>query len=178
MTHSHSDHIGGMHAVLNNFRPRELWLGPLPPIPAVQALLEQANRLGIAIVRRSEGDVFEFGGTHVSVLAPPSDWQTSAQPRNDDSLVLHFSYGDSSCLLEGDAEKTVEQNVTSRYHPRADLLKVAHNGSLTSTTPELLASLHPRWAIISVGARNTFGTHESKSSNVFRAPEPPPTVPT
>jgi competence protein ComEC len=108
-------------------------------------------------VRRSEGDVFEFGGTHVSVLAPPSDWQTSAQPRNDDSLVLHFSYGDSSCLLEGDAEKTVEQNVTSRYHPRADLLKVAHNGSLTSTTPELLASLHPRWAIISVGARNTFG---------------------
>jgi len=45
ITHSHSDHIGGMHAVLNNFRPRELWLGPLPPIPAVQALLEQANRV-------------------------------------------------------------------------------------------------------------------------------------
>jgi hypothetical protein len=105
--------------------------------------VREAHRLGIAIVRRSEGDVFEFGGTQVSVLAPPSDWQTSAQPRNDDSLVLHFSYGDSSCLLEGDAEKTVEQNVTSRYHPRADLRKVAHNGSLTSTTP--------------VGARNTFG---------------------
>jgi competence protein ComEC len=157
ITHGHSDHIGGMHAVLNNFRPRELWIGPLPPIPAVQALLEQARNLGITIVRRSEGDIFEFGGTRVSVFAPPSDWQTTAQPRNNDSLVLHFSYGDSSCLLEGDAEKTVEQSVAARYHPRADLLKVAHNGSLTSTTPELLASLHPRWAIISVGARNSFG---------------------
>jgi competence protein ComEC len=157
ITHGHSDHIGGMHAVLNNFRPRELWIGPLPPIPAVQALLEQANNLGITIVRRTEGDIFEFGGTRVSVFAPPSDWQTTAQPRNNDSLVLRFGYGDSSCLLEGDAEKTVEQRVAARYHPRADLLKVAHNGSLTSTTPELLASVHPRWAIISVGARNTFG---------------------
>ncbi len=157
ITHGHSDHIGGMHAVLNNFRPRELWIGPLPPISAVQALLEQASHLGIAVVRRSEGDIFDFGGTRVTVFAPPSDWQTTAQPRNNDSLVLHFSYGDSSCLLEGDAEKAVEQRVAARYHPRADLLKVAHNGSLTSTTPELLASLHPRWAVISVGARNTFG---------------------
>ena len=51
----------------------------------------------------------------------------------------------------------IERRVAERYHPQADLLKVAHNGSLTSTAPELLASLRPRWAVISVGARNTFG---------------------
>ena len=157
ITHGHSDHIGGMRAVLNNFRPRELWIGPLPPIPAVQALLEQARKLGTTVVRRSEGDNFEFGGMRVRVFAPPAGWQTSAQPRNNDSLVLHFSYGNLSCLLEGDAEKAVEQRIASRYHPQADLLKVAHNGSVTSTTSELVASLRPRWAVISVGSRNTFG---------------------
>jgi competence protein ComEC len=121
------------------------------------ALLEQARTLGITVIQHSEGDAFDFGGIRVTVFAPPSDWRTSRQPRNNDSLVLHLRYGNSSCLLEGDAEKAVEQRVAARYHPQADLLKVAHNGSLTSTTPELLASLHPRWAVISVGARNTFG---------------------
>jgi beta-lactamase superfamily II metal-dependent hydrolase len=67
-------------------------LGPYPrSLRSRRSWNRQTVCLGIAIVRRSEGDVFEFGGTHVSVLAPPSDWQTSAQPRNDDSLVLHFS---------------------------------------------------------------------------------------
>jgi len=103
--HGYFDHIGGMHAALNNSRPRELWIGPLPPIPAFQALLEQANNLAITIVRRSEGDLYEFGGTRVTVFAPPSDGQTATQPRNNDSLVLHFGCRDSLCLLEGHAEK-------------------------------------------------------------------------
>jgi competence protein ComEC len=157
ITHGHSDHIGGMPTVLNNFRPRELWVGPLPAVPAVQGLLDQAKKLGIHVVRRNEGENFEFGGMRVMVLAPPSDWQLAEQPRNNDSLLLHFSYGNSSCLLEGDAEKVIERRVAERYHPQADLLKVAHNGSLTSTAPELLARLRPRWAVISVGARNPFG---------------------
>lgn len=58
--------------------------------------------------------------------------------------------------MEGDAEKNVERDV-ALLEPRADLLKVAHNGSLTSTTPELLAAIKPQWAIISVGAHNSFG---------------------
>jgi competence protein ComEC len=156
ITHGHSDHIGGMPTVLNNFRPRELWIGPLPAIPAVQGLLDQAKKLGVEVVRRDEGENFEFGGMRVTALGPPSDWPPTEQPRNNDSLVLHFSYGNSSCLLEGDAEKAIERRVAELYHPQADLLKVAHNGSLTSTTPELLACLRPRWAVISVRARNTF----------------------
>src|SRR5882762_7072197 len=61
ISHGCSAHIG-MHAVLHYFRPRELWIGPLPPIPAVQALLERANNLGITIVRRCEGDIYELRG--------------------------------------------------------------------------------------------------------------------
>jgi competence protein ComEC len=59
-------------------------------------------------------------------------------------------------LLEGDAEKRTEKQVAEE-EPRADLLKVAHHGSATSTIPELLAAVHPQFAVISVGARNVYG---------------------
>jgi competence protein ComEC len=78
------------------------------------------------------------------------------QPRNNNSLVLHFIYGQTAVLVEADAEKKIERLVAEQQ-PRSDLLKVAHNGSLTSTIPELLAAVQPRWAVISVGAYNSFG---------------------
>jgi competence protein ComEC len=157
ITHGHSDHIGGMRSVLNNFRPRELWTGALPPTPEITALLEYARSLGIRVVRHRDGEMFPYGGLDVSVFSPPETWQTSEQPRNNDSLVLHLRYRDSSALMEGDAESVVEARMVSAHNLRADLLKVGHHGSNTSSTPEMLKAVHPRWAVISVGARNTFG---------------------
>lgn len=157
ITHGHSDHIGGMHAVLNNFRPRELWVGALPETPAISGLLAYAKSLGIRAVRHYDNESFEFGGMQVNVLSPPADWQTAGQPRNNDSLVLRFGYGNSSMLLEGDAEGVVEQRMAAMHDLRSDLLKVAHHGSATSSTEEFIHAVQPRWAIISVGARNTFG---------------------
>jgi competence protein ComEC len=157
ITHGHSDHIGGMHAVLNNFRPRELWIGALPPIASTTALLDYARTLGVKVVRREDGEAFDFGGMHAEVFSPPASWVTSSQPRNNDSLVLRLRYQDSSALLEGDAEKAVEERMVATHDLRADLLKVGHHGSNTSSTEELIQAVHPRWAVISVGARNTFG---------------------
>jgi competence protein ComEC len=91
------------------------------------------------------------------VFSPPAAWVTSSQPRNNDSLVLRFRYRGSRALLEGDAERVVEQRMVATHDLQADLLKVWHHGSNTSSTPELLNAVHPRWAIISVGARNSFG---------------------
>ncbi len=157
ITHGHSDHIGGMHAVLNNFRPRELWIGALPETPAIATLLAYARSLGIHVVRRNEGENFEFGGTRVAVLSPPADWRTTSQPKNNDSLVLRVSFGESSVLLEGDAEKPVEQRMGFSEHLKSDLLKIGHHGSATSSSLEFIRAVRPRWAIISVGATNTFG---------------------
>ena len=156
VTHGHSDHIGGMRAIVKNFRPRELWIGVIPPSEALSRLLQAAKEEGVAIVPHFRGDNFVFGGAMVRVLAPARGWQPAPRPGNNDSLVMHVIYGESSVLMEGDAERKVEQDIAAQQ-PRADLLKVAHHGGMTSSIPELLAAVRPRMAVISVGARNTFG---------------------
>jgi competence protein ComEC len=153
ITHAHSDHMGGAAAILTNFRPRELWLGD-PSDPGMETLLLQAKALGVRVVHRDAGDSFDFGGAEIRVLAP--DAGSLATRRNDESLVMKLVYGNTSVLLEGDAERKSEERIIQEQ-PEADLLKVAHHGSATSTIPQLLATVHPRFALISVGERNSYG---------------------
>lgn len=155
VTHGHSDHMSGMFAIINNFRPKELWIGSTPASAVFADLLDLARRRGVRIVHRAAGDTFDFGSVHVNVLWPPRD-SDGRQPSNNDSLILRFAYRHTAVLMEGDAERKVERAL-AQQRPRADLLKVGHNGSLTSTTPELLAAVQPRWGVISVGAHNSFG---------------------
>ena len=155
LTHAHADHMGGMAGVIANFRPRQLWLGPNPQTPALALLLQHAAARNVAVVPRAGGDKFDFGGAQVEVLSPPRDWQLAAKPRNNDSLVLRISFRHTAALLEGDAEKKMERMLVE-LQPRASLLKVAHNGSATSSAPELLDAVRPSMAVISVGYRNSF----------------------
>jgi competence protein ComEC len=157
ITHGHSDHIGGMVAILKNFRPRELWVALLPPSAALNRIIAEANALGIQVVRHWEGDELNLGGATIEVLAPPENWLVGIKPQNNDSLVLRVSYGTSAVLLEGDAQTQVERRVAALHHPAADLLRVGHHGSANATTPELLAVVKPKYAVISVGFRNSFG---------------------
>jgi len=157
ITHGHSDHIGGIISVLKNFRPKELWVGLLPPSRALENIIDTAQALGIKVVRRWEGDEFDFGTASVRVLFPPRDWPVGDKPVNNDSLVLRVSYGATSVLLEGDAEKKVEKIIAAGEHPRANVLKVGHHGSGNASSPELVDKVGANFAVISVGSGNSFG---------------------
>ncbi len=160
LSHAHTDHMAGLSAIIANFRPRELWIGSEPDTPEMKNLLQTAESGGLRVVRRKTGERFEFGGAAFEVLSPPADWDATERARNDDSMVLRVGYGETAALLEGDAEKRMERRL-AELAPRANLLKVAHHGSATSTQPELLAAIHPSHAVISAGRRNQFGYPKS-----------------
>ena len=137
LTHAHSDHMGGLPAVLRNFHPAELWVGNNPRFGAYNALLDEAASLHVRIRPLRAGEAFSFGPTKISVLAPFRDYQPGAEPTNNDSLVLHMAYGATSVMLEGDAEAPIEQAMLAETGLASTLLKVGHHGSITSTRPEL-----------------------------------------
>ncbi len=156
LTHAHDDHIGGLPRVVENFHPRELWLGINPETAALRRLRRAAFAGHVKVQQHVAGDSFDWGGTHIRVLSPPGNWQTQAKPKNDDSLAFLITYGQTRALLAGDMERRIESFISAGWID-ADLLKVPHHGSNTSTTAELLQATHPRFAVISVGAHNSFG---------------------
>jgi competence protein ComEC len=157
LTHAHSDHMGGLPAILRNFHPAELWVGNNPPIPAYEALLAEASALHVRLRTLRAADDFIFGSTEVHVLAPFRDYQPGVEASNNDSLVLHVAFGATSVLLEGDAEAPIEDAMLSESGLASTLLKVGHHGSITSTRPEFLARVSPQWAVISCGLHNRYG---------------------
>jgi competence protein ComEC len=157
LSHAHSDHISGLFAVLRNFHPDELWVGNNPPFGAYNTLLDEAAALHVQVRTFRAGDVFAFGSTRVNVLAPFRDREPGEEPENNDSMVLHVQYRKTSALLEGDAEEPIEEAMLKEPGLGSTLLKVGHHGSSTSTRPEFLARVAPRWAVISCGLRNRYG---------------------
>jgi competence protein ComEC len=143
VSHAHEDHIGGLDAVLENFRPEELWTGA-----------GGLHRRGVRVRALKRGDAFEFGGARIEALSPSG---AGAANPNDDSLALRITYRERSALLTGDIERRVERELAAGGLARADILKVAHHGSRTSTTPDLLDAARPSFAIISAGYENPYG---------------------
>lgn len=147
LTHAHADHMGGMFAVIANFRPSELWLPEGIPEDEIKKLLAEAREFGVKIIYRKAGDAFYYAGTTIRVLAPNTETEPARENdsrRNDESLVMKLKYGNTAVLLEADAEKPTEEFVATE-DPAADVLKVAHHGSATSTAEPLLAAVKPHF---------------------------------
>jgi competence protein ComEC len=159
LTHAHSDHMGGMPAILRDFHPRELWISIDPgDSPLFYALLAQARAQHVIIRHLHAGQSFPWSDLHASVLAPEAPYTNAGTPINNDSLVVRLDYDHASVLLEGDAEAPSEEAMLANHRVQsATLLKVGHHGSHTSTTPEFLAAVSPLDAVISDGQHNTFG---------------------
>ena len=157
LSHAHSDHMGGLPAVLRNFHPAELWVGNNPRSDAYKALLAEAAVLRVNVRTLNAGQGFSFGVAQVNVLAPLPAYKPGNAPANNDSLVLHVAYSATSVLLEGDAEAPVEEAMLTESGLQSTLLKVGHHGSTSSSRPEFLARVAPEWAVISCGLHNRYG---------------------
>jgi competence protein ComEC len=163
LSHAHSDHMGGMPAVMRNFMPRELWVSVDPDSASYRALLAEARDLGVQVRHLHAGDQLAWGGTQVTVLAPEAGYSNTHAPGNNDSLVMRLQYGRSSVLLEGDAEAPSEGQMLAHGRVSAvTLLKVGHHGSRTSTTEAFLEAAAPKDSVVSVGKGNPFGHPRSE----------------
>jgi competence protein ComEC len=158
LSHAHDDHIGGLPAVAADFHPRQLWTGATPDSPGWEKLEAAAGRAGTRIVALVSPAHFTFGGAAVDVLAPLPGYVPGDQPKNNDSLVLRVTSGRHSFLLTGDAERPIELWMLAENEIRhADVLKVAHHGSRTSSSDLFLDAVRPAFGIISVGYENSYG---------------------
>jgi competence protein ComEC len=156
VSHTHIDHVGGMMAVIHNFQPKELWLPPGAPVRERKRLLEAAALEGTIVELRTTGQRYEWGGASFEILNPPADIDFGMKVKDDDAMVLRVSYQGTSALFCGDIGKHGEERVIPQKS-HADLLKIAHHGSANATSEEFLRAVHPSFAMISAGRRNSFG---------------------
>lgn len=160
LSHPHSDHLGGSAAVLRALRPAVFWDGAyLAGSRHYSQSLSAAYQLGVPWRRVRPNDSLEVDGVTVRFLAPDSAWMRTLTDANEASVVALVRYGAVRFLLVGDAEKLEEEWLLRNHGEalRAEVLKVGHHGSNTSTSPAFLAAVRPRLALISVGADNSYG---------------------
>jgi competence protein ComEC len=160
LSHPHTDHVGGAATVLTAMRPRVYWDAAFAGgSDAYIASLDAARKLGTEWHRVHPGDSIRVDGVSVSFLAPDSAWTVGLKDPNLASTIAVVQYGMVRFLLVGDAERAEEDWLLAHHRDelRAQVLKVGHHGSSTSSSDAFLDAVHPDIAIISVGTGNMYG---------------------
>jgi competence protein ComEC len=160
LSHPHTDHVGGAASVLTAMRPHAYWDAAFAGgSDAYIASLAAARKQGIEWHRVHPGDSIRIDGVVVSFLAPDSAWTVGLKDPNLASTIAVVRYGVVRFLLVGDAERAEEDWLLAHHHDelRAQVLKVGHHGSSTSSSDAFLDAVRPDLALISVGAGNMYG---------------------
>lgn len=158
-THGDADHIQGLADVTRNFTVGTAIFGRTPmQNPNFAALANVLKQRNIPVEVIATGDRIRFGDVSIEVLYPQQTDDVDAVSDNDHSVVLRFNYGIRSFLLTGDIERGAESSILNNgMTVRADLIKVAHHGSRTSSTQAFIDAVGAGDAIVSVGRTSPFG---------------------
>lgn len=160
LSHDDLDHSGGAVSLLQSHAPKWV-LTSLAGVP-MQSLGQNGQRVRAMrpdAIACQAGQQWVWDGVRFEVLHPPAhQYALAGIGDNNRSCVIRLQSGGLSALLTGDIERLGEMNLQERAVLRdSDVLVSAHHGSRSSSTPEFLAALRPRWVLIPVGYRNRYG---------------------
>lgn len=159
LTHAHADHAGGSGAVLRNMPVGTVYTADEGREAYARSMgLGDANLLLQKLQPAHEGDVFEVDGVRIEVVFAPSLSVKGEESGNEASNVYRIVYGNASFLITGDLTKENEKLILEKgSNIHCTVLKVGHHGSNTSSSEEFLQAVAPHYAVICVGAGNSFG---------------------
>lgn len=163
-THPHADHIGGMAEVIANFDIGEIYMPKIQNnTKTFEDMLDVIGEKNLTITSAESGKVlFDYSGVRAEILSPKKG--ETYEEMNNYSAVLMLQCGDKRFLFMGDAEKDVEEEILKKDLD-ADVLKVGHHGSTTSSSKKFLEQVSPEYAVISCGEGNDYGHPHKETIN-------------
>ena len=170
-THAHEDHVGGLAGALNYATVGKAYCSTAEfDSHAFESFQKYLERQGVSIEVPLAGETFLLGSAEVKILGPVCP----SENLNNMSIVVWIQYGETSFLFAGDAEWEEEQDILwSDQELKSTVLKVGHHGSDTATSEAWLEAIGPEYAVISVGADNTYGhPHQSVLDRLQKARVP------
>jgi competence protein ComEC len=178
LTHPHEDHVGGADAVINTFDIGKIYMPKVTSnTKTFKNVVNAMNSKGLKATAPNPGDTFKLGDAVCTILGPIN---INTKDLNTYSIVIRLVYGNNKFLFTGDAQSSNEEDMINKgFELSADVLKVGHHGSETSTSDAFLNAVNPKYAVISCGQGNDYGhPHKStmeklqaKGINVYRTDE-------
>jgi len=161
ITHDHADHWGGLKAILKKYKVNQIILAQPPQMSTdLTSILDSFSRKGTKITNLYAPAIINLtDGSRLAILWPTQEDIVEQKNINNQSLVIKWQYGQKSFLWTGDLETDAEDKLMARYinQEPINVLKVAHHGSWTATSPQWLNYWQPDLAVISVGINNNLG---------------------
>lgn len=169
-THPHADHIGSLDDVINEFETENIIMpkikdSEVPTTKAYERLLDAIDENNVNVIAAKPGNSYDIGSGVMEILAPVTDYDDL----NNYSVVSRFIYGDTSFLFTGDAEKQAENDILNLGEDvKADVLKLGHHGSSTSTGENWLEAVDPEICVMSLGEGNDYGHPHKETLQAMR----------